>query len=450
MKTTITLPQNDVPNVDGTKFEGSSYFNIIGMHYLSHKPSKNVCVIWGEPYQSDHHKSTDPNHKHDESCVKLPRKINSIPSQQTSVSLRWIEGSNGTDSYISVPEPKKKFWDNFLNCTDKRFVALPFGFNCNDFGHANYLLFDKKKKTLERFESFGKVDSECISDGEIDSKLKKLFEDNLRNTEYANFTYLKPLEILPEDNVQTIQEEEKRWKNRSKKNPVGFCSVWSLWYIDLRASNPDIEPKKLIKEAIKEIRKVEGEKGSFTDFIRRYSLLFVEEMEKIENLYDGNQKSSDGSCGCNIIMDGKKKKKKSRSRSRRRKRSDGRQQSNMRSPRNKALYEKAKKDVYSQYKKPSAFRSGALVKRYKQLGGTYTGTKKRAKVGLTRWFREKWGDVGHKTYPVFRPSRRVSKATPLLATEIDPRQLKRQISLKQRIKGSRNLPKFLRKNTFTF
>jgi hypothetical protein len=444
MKTTINLPQNDVPNVDGTKFEGSSYFNIIGMHYLSHKPSNNVCVIWGEPYQSDHHKTTSPQHKHDESCVKLPKKINNIPSQQTSVSLRWIEGKNGKDSYISVPKPEKKFWDNFLNCTNKRFIALPFGFNCNDFGHANYLLFDKKKKTLERFESFGKVDSECISDEEIDSKLKKLFEQNLQNTEYANFTYMKPLEILPEDNVQTIQEEEKRWKNRSKKNPVGFCSVWSLWYIDLRTSNPDVEPKKLIKEAIKEIRTREGKSGSFTDFIRRYSLLFVEEMEKIEDLYDGNQKSSeDGSCGCNnnIIIDGKKKR---RSRSRRKK-SDGRKRSIKRSPANKALYEKAKKEVYSHYKKPSAFRSGALVKRYKELGGTYMGAKKSAKVGLTRWFQEKWGDVGHKGYPVFRPSRRVSKATPLLAKEIDPRQLKRQISLKQRIKGSWNLPKFLRK-----
>ena len=443
-KTTFKLPQNDVPNVDGTKFEGSSYFNIIGMHYLSHKESNNVCVIWGEPYKSDHHKTTSPEHIHDESCVKLPMNINSIPSQQTSVSLRWIEGKDGRESYISVPEPAKKFWDNFLNCTDKRFVALPFGFNCNDFGHANYLLFDKKNKTLERFESFGKVDSDCISDGEIDAKIKKLFEDNLKGTEYADFTYMKPLEILPEDNVQTIQEEEKRWKNRSKKNPVGFCSVWSLWYIDLRTSNPDIEPKKLIKEAIKEIRAVEGKKGSFTDFIRRYSLLFVDEMEKIEELYDGNQKSLDGG----NVMDGRKKKKNKKSKSHR-KRSDGRRRTSNsnRSPANKVLYEKAKKDVYSKYSKPSAYRSGALVKRYKELGGTYIGAKKSAKVGLTRWFQEKWGDVGYKNYPVYRPSRRVSKATPLLAKEIDARQLRKQISLKQRIKGSRNLPKFIRKRS---
>lgn len=38
------------------------------------------------------------------------------------------------------------------------------------------------------------------------------------------------------------------------------------------------------------------------------------------------------------------------------------------------IYERAKKIVYAQYKKPSAYRSGALVKKYKQLGGRYKDT----------------------------------------------------------------------------
>lgn len=284
----IIIPQNKCQNVDGTSFEGSSYFNILCMYYLSHKPSNNVCVIWGAPYSADESKSVSQHHIHTDSCVKLPYHYNRIPSEQTSVSLRWIEGSNGNESYISVPKPEKQFWNNFLHCTDKRFVALPFGFTCKNFGHANYLLFDKTKKTLERFESFGKVDTECISDELIDKKIPELFKENLKDTEYANFTYIKPLVFLPEENVQTIQEDEMRWKKRSKKNnPVGFCSVWSVWYIDLRTMNPDIEPRTLVREAIKEIRNIEGENGSFTDFIRRYSLLFVDYMKQVKRLYDG-------------------------------------------------------------------------------------------------------------------------------------------------------------------
>ena len=114
--------------------------------------------------------------------------------------------------------------------------------------------------------------------------------------------------------------------------------------------------------------------------------------------------------------------------------------SNVNTVLNKKLYEKAKKQIYSKYKKHSAFRSGALVKRYKELGGKYSGNKKRG--SLTRWFKEKWRDVGHKNYPVYRPTKRISRKTPLTPREISPRNLKEQIKLKQRIRGSRNLPAF--------
>jgi hypothetical protein len=45
---------------------------------------------------------------------------------------------------------------------------------------------------------------------------------------------------------------------------------------------------------------------------------------------------------------------------------------------------------------------------------------------------------------VYRPFRRVSKATPLTAFEIDPEDAQKQILLKQVIKGDANLPPFLR------
>ncbi len=106
----------------------------------------------------------------------------------------------------------------------------------------------------------------------------------------------------------------------------------------------------------------------------------------------------------------------------------------------KAIYEKAKKEVYAMYTKPSAYRSGMLVKRYKELGGTYSG--KKTKMGLTAWFKSKWMDVGGKEYPVYRPTVRVNKATPLTVQEIDPKNLRKQIELKQKIKGKKNLPPF--------
>ncbi len=104
------------------------------------------------------------------------------------------------------------------------------------------------------------------------------------------------------------------------------------------------------------------------------------------------------------------------------------------------LYEKAKKEVYAKYKVHSAFRSAALVKRYKELGGTYTG-KRQPKKGLTRWFDEEWKDIGGKKYPVYRPTKRITAETPLTPAEIDKRDLKQKINMKQQYKH-KTLPAF--------
>ena len=109
----------------------------------------------------------------------------------------------------------------------------------------------------------------------------------------------------------------------------------------------------------------------------------------------------------------------------------------------KALYEKAKKIADATYKKPSAYKSGFIVKTYKELGGTYSDDKQPKE--LKRWLKEKWMDVGNMDYPVYRPTVRVNKQTPLLVSEIDPKQLKKQIKLKQKIKGEKNLPPFKKK-----
>jgi len=108
-------------------------------------------------------------------------------------------------------------------------------------------------------------------------------------------------------------------------------------------------------------------------------------------------------------------------------------------PINKKLYEKAKEIVYPLYKKPSAYRSGAVVKKYKELGGKF---KEKGERKLARWFEEEWKDVGNKEYPVYRPTKKINKETPLTPSEIDPKNLIEQIKEKQIIKGNKNLKPF--------
>ncbi len=61
-------------------------------------------------------------------------------------------------------------------------------------------------------------------------------------------------------------------------------------------------------------------------------------------------------------------------------------------PSDKKLYEKVRKEVYKMYKKPSAYRSGALVKKYKlqfskKYGARknpYLSSKKPTRTGLAQ------------------------------------------------------------------
>jgi hypothetical protein len=115
----------------------------------------------------------------------------------------------------------------------------------------------------------------------------------------------------------------------------------------------------------------------------------------------------------------------------------------MPTPVDKELYQRVKEEADRVYSKPSAYKSGFIVKKYKELGGRYIDDNKPRE--LERWFKENWIDIGGKEYPVYRPTKRISKDTPLTVTEINPIQAKKQVRLKQVIKGMYNLPPFLRK-----
>lgn len=110
---------------------------------------------------------------------------------------------------------------------------------------------------------------------------------------------------------------------------------------------------------------------------------------------------------------------------------------------NKDLYEIAKEIADKTYKKSSAYKSGFIIKTYKKLGGEYIDDNKPKK--LKQWFKEEWGDIGEKNYPVFRPFKKINSSTPLTIQEIDPEQAKEQIKLKQIFKGDYNLPPFKKK-----
>lgn len=115
------------------------------------------------------------------------------------------------------------------------------------------------------------------------------------------------------------------------------------------------------------------------------------------------------------------------------------------------LYNKIKKKIFTNNPINSAYRSGLLVKTYKEefkkkYGNidAYFGNKKME--GLTRWYRENWVNINpdnnKNLYPTYRPTIRVTKDTPKTVQEIPLEKLYEQYLLKQKYKYNKNLPKF--------
>ena len=108
----------------------------------------------------------------------------------------------------------------------------------------------------------------------------------------------------------------------------------------------------------------------------------------------------------------------------------------MSKPTDAILYNKVKKKVMKLYPIHSAYRSGKIVKLYKNefkkkypRKSPYIGKKDKTK-GLLRWFAEKWeSDTGKKkytsSYSVYRPKIRITKNTPTTFGELKDNELKR-------------------------
>jgi hypothetical protein len=158
-----------------------------------------------------------------------------------------------------------------------RFYAIPIGIevnvNNNNYGHANFLLFDFVTLEVERFEPHGSEPPHGIN-------YNAYLLDNLLKTTINEFKldlkYITPYDYLPKIGFQI--KEIYELKNDYIGDPNGFCAVWCFWWIDIRIKNPDINRNKLFHLLTKEMI---NEKYSYKKIIRDYSYYITSLRDKI-------------------------------------------------------------------------------------------------------------------------------------------------------------------------
>ena len=131
-------------------------------------------------------------------------------------------------------------------------------------GHANMLIFNYKRKEVERFEPHGagfqgNEDTKANKGfSQLVSHLNKFLPDN------EKLTYAPPMSICP-IGFKSFQSHENTDKQTSQfsflnKNTVnidkdsGYCCAWSWFYLDLRLKDLSGTGKDIYDKAIKKIK----------------------------------------------------------------------------------------------------------------------------------------------------------------------------------------------------
>jgi hypothetical protein len=145
--------------------------------------------------------------------------------------------------------------------------------------HANFLIYDSKEKSMERFEPLGERHE---LKERHDNAIFKLFKTYLNQDGIPRLlNYYPPILFCPKIGPQQLDRLEK--DNIKAGDPVGFCVAWCIWYVNLRLSNPDIDRKDVLEQGIKII---DTKFNSFRNFIRSYAQFLSEYSKKLKETED--------------------------------------------------------------------------------------------------------------------------------------------------------------------
>lgn len=170
-----------------------------------------------------------------------------------------------------------------------RFIVIDILIQGNNSGHANILIYDRVANRLERFEPNGYYKSSIMKyellDEAIREQLIPLIEDAY---ETNDIKFITPKDFLQDIGFQVVSNDGDII-NQKVGDPIGYCFLWCIWYLESRLENPDISATMILQEAkdkiIKKFRREQiGDKKLkdldivFIDFIRDYSHRIDEEI----------------------------------------------------------------------------------------------------------------------------------------------------------------------------
>jgi hypothetical protein len=244
------------PLVDVCTFTGSVLDVLIGLIYLIKKHG-NACTTLGK------------NHVPNDDLCKFYKSMGLNANGRCdflNFEIVWVNYK----LYII-----NNFSTLFNDCikSNARFIIVPLGIEMVSGSHANYLIYDKITKELERFEPHGGTTP--IGFNYNSQYLDEILIDYFTSIN-QEIIYISPGKYIPKIGFQIMDTQEE---NRTRiGDPGGFCALWSIWYVDQRLTYFTYDRKKLIKYLFSNI-KAHG--ISYRNLIRNYARTIIKQRDTL-------------------------------------------------------------------------------------------------------------------------------------------------------------------------
>ncbi len=183
---------------------------------------------------------------------------------------------------IQINEETQKELIKEYSSNTKRFLIIPIGVLVLPYvGHSNVLVIDTHKKEAELFEPYGDIfDYSKMYNRQL------LIDKNTYYSDIYNFLlkfdtklkFFNPTTFIPVKGFQYIEELTCDIKEKigelSVNTYIGFCFIWTMFYIEQRIKNDNVSRKKLIDSLFNKIYKSK-ESRYICKLVRNYAAFII-------------------------------------------------------------------------------------------------------------------------------------------------------------------------------
>ena len=146
-------------------------------------------------------------------------------------------------------------------------------------GHSNVLIYRRRTNVIEHFEPHGGLFKQSEKEQEnIERKVDffiRIFNAELKKDNIHAVTYVAATNVCPYlQGLQTI--ENNSLLKKSKGEPGGYCSIWSMFFAELCLKNPDKSSEEILEDIYNYLTTKENANNYLKKVIRGYSGYIVE------------------------------------------------------------------------------------------------------------------------------------------------------------------------------